>query len=369
MLLEEEIKNARHEIVTDGYEMSIGELMNLYRDHELIINPNFQRYFVWAETQKTRFIESIILGIPIPPIFVYQNEDGVWELVDGLQRLSTILEFAGELRTANGNIASPSILNGTKMLPSLANKTWNNFDGVESEPIGRAQQLEIKRARMRIEILKKESDPLAKFELFQRLNTGGTQLKPQEVRNVVMLMIDKDFHDWVHNLAHFEDFLETLSLSGQQVQRQMPVELALRLFVYRNVPYQSGLDVHEYIDDAVIDLARSDSFDRDSEADVFYRTFTILHEAVGADAFKRWDGERFTGMFLMSAFEIVTYGVSQNLDQVEGIQPSNRKQFIRSRIIRMWEDEKFQRNSGAGVRGTTRLRNLLPIASKYFKVD
>ena len=249
MSLEQEIGNARHEIVTDGYEMSIGELMNLYRDYELIINPNFQRYFVWTESQKTRFIESIILGIPIPPIFVHQNEDGVWELVDGLQRLSTILEFSGELRLADGDIAPPSVLNGTKMLPSLADKTWDSFDGLDSQPIGRAQQLEIKRARMRIEILKKESDPLAKFELFQRLNTGGTQLKPQEVRNVVMLMIDKNFHDWIHSLAHFEDFLKAISLSEQYLQRQMPIELALRFFVYRNVPYQSGLDVHEYLRD------------------------------------------------------------------------------------------------------------------------
>lgn len=366
MHLEEEIKNARHEIVTDGYEMSIGELMNLYREYELTINPNFQRYFVWTDSQKTRFIESIILGIPVPPIFVYQNDDGVWELVDGLQRLSSILEFAGELRIEGDRIAPPSILNGTKMLPSLANKAWSSIDGQDAEPIGRAQQLEIKRTRMRIEILKKESDPLAKFELFQRLNTGGTQLKPQEVRNVVMLMIDKDFHDWVHKLARSEDFRESISLSDQLLQRQMPVELAIRFLVYRNVPYRPGLDVHEYIDDAVIELARSSNFNRDTEANIFHRTFRVLREAMGADAFKRWNGEHFVGMFLMSAYEIVAYGISRNIDQVEAIPQQEQKKFIRRRVIDMWNDPKFQHNSGAGVRGTTRLRNLLPMANKYF---
>ena len=368
MPLEEEINVAKHEIVTDGYEMSIGEIMNLYRDFELIINPNFQRYFVWHEGQKTRFIESIILGIPVPPIFVYQNEDSVWELVDGLQRLSTILEFAKQLRLPDGDIAPPSILNGTKMLPSLANRTWDAFEDVNSEPIGRAQQLEIKRARMRVEILKKESDPLAKFELFQRLNTGGTQLKPQEVRNVVMLMIDKGFHDWVHDLAGQESFLSAISLSDQQLQRQMPVELAIRFLVYRNVPYRSGLDVHEYIDDAVIELARSETFDREAEAKIFRRTFTILYDAMEGNAFKRWNGERFTGMFLMSAYEVVAFGVSQNIEEIEGLPPLDRQEFIKSAIIEMWEDAKFQHNSGAGVRGTTRLRNLLPVANEYFRL-
>lgn len=89
MSLEEEVKNARHEIVTDGYDMSIGELMSLYREQELTINPIFQRYFVWAESQKTRFIESVILGIPVPPIFVYKTigvSGNLWTGCSGFQR-------------------------------------------------------------------------------------------------------------------------------------------------------------------------------------------------------------------------------------------------------------------------------------------
>ena len=123
------------------------------------------------------------------------------------------------------------------------------------------------------------------------------------------------------------------------------------------------------VDDAVVELARSENFDRDSEADVFRRTFAVLNKAMGADAFKRWDGERFTGMFLMSAYEIVAYGVSQNISQVEAIRLPERKKLIRERIIAMWNDAQFRHNSGAGVRGTTRLRNLLPMANEYFKVD
>lgn len=75
--LSDKIKELKKEIVSDSYSMSIGELISLYSDEELDIHPRFQRLFRWSPYQKTRFIESILLNIPIPPIFVSQNEEGV----------------------------------------------------------------------------------------------------------------------------------------------------------------------------------------------------------------------------------------------------------------------------------------------------
>ena len=78
--------------------MSIGELISMYKEEEIIINPDFQRAFRWSITQQTRLIESILIGVPIPSIFVFQNEDGKWEVVDGVQRLSSIFQFVGVLK-------------------------------------------------------------------------------------------------------------------------------------------------------------------------------------------------------------------------------------------------------------------------------
>ena len=90
--------------------MSIGELLNLYRDKELDIHPEFRRVFRWTDYQKTRLIESLLLGIPIPPIFACQRTDGVWDVVDGVQRLSTIFQFIGELRDEGNNLVEPLVL-------------------------------------------------------------------------------------------------------------------------------------------------------------------------------------------------------------------------------------------------------------------
>ena len=83
MSLTAEIAKHRAEIRSDAYSMSVGELVSMYKENELHIRPQFQRLFRWSPFQKSRFIESILLGIPIPSIFVYQRPDGVWDVIDG----------------------------------------------------------------------------------------------------------------------------------------------------------------------------------------------------------------------------------------------------------------------------------------------
>ena len=182
MTLEQEIAERRSEIHSDGYPMSIGELINLYRDQELDIHPEFQRYYRWSDEQKSRLIESILLGIPIPSIFVSQRDDGVWDVIDGLQRLSTIFELVGILKNENGDILPPLTLKRTRYLPSLDNKVWAN-EPVETA-IGTTNQLIIRRSKIDVKIILRESSESSKYELFQRLNTGGSQLSDQELRNV-----------------------------------------------------------------------------------------------------------------------------------------------------------------------------------------
>lgn len=123
-MLLDEIDIAQRNVRTDAFQMSIGELVNLYEDGDIIIAPEFQRLFRWDIGQKSKLIESLLLGIPLPSIFVYELDNGKWELVDGLQRLSSILEFMGKLKDDHCTVLTPSILEATKYLPSLHNIVW-----------------------------------------------------------------------------------------------------------------------------------------------------------------------------------------------------------------------------------------------------
>ena len=97
-LLKKQLEESRRKIKTDSYSMSVGEIINLYEEGDINLNPAYQRLFRWDDYQRTNFLESILLGIPIPEIFVAQTHDAKWDIVDGVQRLSTILQFKGVLK-------------------------------------------------------------------------------------------------------------------------------------------------------------------------------------------------------------------------------------------------------------------------------
>lgn len=360
-----QLKEARRQVVTDGYDMSLGEVASMYKEGELVIDPNYQRLYRWGESQRTRFIESLLLGIPVPPIFVFQRDSGVWELVDGLQRISTVLQLMGDLRHPDGGNYQPLLLEGTNLLSHLSGMKWKRADEDDESYFDTTMQLEIKRARIRVEILRKESDEDAKFELFQRLNTGGTKLSEQEVRNSVLVMINTQFYDWLVRRTQFESFIATVQLTDAQRDQQQALEIALRFVAYRKHEYQRGLDVNEYLDVAARNLAKLDVDVLAQEEELFEWTFNILRQAAGNDVFKRWDGVRHLGAFSISAFDAIAYGVALNRPQIAALP--NMNEWLRDRVRALWVDPVFQANSGSGVRGTTRLNNLLPYAVGFFR--
>ena len=92
-----EIESVRKWISTDTLNMSFGEILSMHENREIIIAPDLQKSFLWPQVQQTRFIESLLLGIPIPPIIVTESETGQWELLDGFQRVLTFITFFGKL--------------------------------------------------------------------------------------------------------------------------------------------------------------------------------------------------------------------------------------------------------------------------------
>ena len=205
-ILENQITDARRLIYSDGYPMSIGELTNMYKGGELIIRPEFQRFFRWSNGQKSRLIESILLGIPLPSIFVAQTTEGKWELVDGLQRISTILQLQGELDSQPGIKAEPLKLEATKYLSALDGRFWEHESDAQS--LSAAQRLDIKRAKIDIKIIKREFSPAAKFDLFQRLNNYGTALTTQEMRSALLVAVSTEAFAWIEKLSRYESFVE-----------------------------------------------------------------------------------------------------------------------------------------------------------------
>lgn len=351
MDLSDRIENTRKEIVTDSYEMSIGELINLYTDGDLIINPAYQRLFRWDEGQKVRLIESILLWFPLPSIFVYQLPNGKWELIDGLQRLSTIFQFANVLKKSK-NLS----LTATEKLPEFADVTWDTLPS--------NLRRDFKRARVRVEILKSTSDKLARYELFQRLNTGGSTLTPQEVRNCTISMLNPELLIFIQSLTKNKHFVHTTSITEEAKQKAYDDELVLRFLSYSNYAHEKDRDVHDFLNSFAIELSSREDIDFSTIQDNFNIIFSMIDNAAEDNAFKRKKGEKFIGQFLITKYEVITYGILKNIEKIKKID--NVNSFIKNKILSIDNNSTYTKYSGSGVRAATRLKYLLQLGEKTF---
>jgi hypothetical protein len=366
MLLQEEIDQRRQEIRTDSYSMSIGEWISLYENNELEIHPDFQRFFRWSDHQKSTFIESILLGIPIPPIFVSQRDDGVWDVVDGVQRLSTIFEFVGILKQDNQEqVNHPIALQKTTYLPSLEGKKWHDPEDTENS-LNQTQRLLIKRAKIAVNIIEKESDEMIKYELFQRLNTGGSIARPQEVRNCILLMLNKNLYELMRSLANYQPFKNCITLSERLEEEQYDLELVLRFILLFNKDQDSlqklGGDIHVFLTEEMREIALNKNLDYIFIEQAFKTTFDLLNSTMGEDSFKRYkyEQDKFLGSFTLSAYEVIALGIGFNYKNL----PSRDK--IVNLIKSIWLDETYKKWSGAGVNAARRLPYLIPLGRKIF---
>ena len=293
--IDAEIATARNDIRTDKLDMSYGELANLYDSEELVIRPEYQRLFRWTPTQKSRFIESILLGFPTPAIFVAEDDKGVWELVDGLQRVSSVLEFMGVLRDPK-DATSSKLLPASVLVRAGHKPRLPSIDGASFSNLSLQARLSIKRAGCRVEVIKVGSHPKMKYEVFERLNTGGSSLEPQEVRNCVFRATNPEFVEWVENLAAFPPFKNSLGMSEFQANTMFDRGLILRYLSLRNAYKEFEHDVEPFITDFVRQVLENErDFDQENEDAAFRQSFAMIKKALGEDSWRHYRDGRHKG--------------------------------------------------------------------------
>jgi len=351
---EREVLEARQEIFSDSYPMSIGELTNLFRDGELIISPAFQRLFRWDNEQKSRLIESILLGIPLPSIFVSQSEDGKWELIDGLQRVSTILQLQGLLPDRD-----PLVLQGTKYLPGLDGRSWDGSVG-EERALPNSLRLDFKRSKLDLKILRRDSSPKTKYDLFQRLNSYGSPLTAQEMRNAVLAGVSSDFAAWIEELAASPDFIDTTVLSDRQRVEKYGEELVLRFLYLHATNETSAVSLRGFsqlLDDKAVEMAESFPSNKTELERVFQTTFKTIAESADDDAFRKWDSvrEKFSGGFSNTAFEILAIGLGNAVANGASFRTD-----IKDAAKEMWQSDEMKGRYSTGVSTESRLSRTLP---------
>ena len=367
--LQEQIDTMSKSIKTDSYPMSIGELAALYKDGDLEISPVYQRMFRWDMEQQSALIESILLQIPIPPIYVYQSEDGKWNLIDGQQRLSTILKFMGILKKdmhdvddeeTNEDLYEREPLTRTKFLPALEGKYWEDDDPEKS--LTDAQRRYIKRSKILIIIIDKSSDSFAQYEMFQRLNTGGSHLSPQEIRNCLLVVKNEDVYRWFKTLSENEAFRNAVPISEKDADEQGYIELVVKYFVLRYSEFEvsDSENYNNFITDEILSLIDDKKIEREKDEDIFKRTFKLIFDTMGENAFKRYNPEKDThcGPVLVGAYEAIVPGVSENIEYYE-----KNHEMLKKCIDDIYTSKEYNDATKRGVRPVARIKKLA-IASR-----
>ena len=180
-------------------------LHRLYEKGRLLIQPDYQRKYVWDGKKASLLIESILMNIPIPIIYLAQTEDGKINVIDGQQRLTSIFSFI-EGKFPSGETFK---LTGLQVLKEVKGKTFKELD--------ETYQNKIFDYTMRTITFTADSDPDLQYEIFTRLNTGSGSLNEQELRNCVYR---GSFNEFVKELASDPDYLKLLGLTEADKRMQ-----------------------------------------------------------------------------------------------------------------------------------------------------
>lgn len=337
------VQEAIELVRTKTVDYSFNELYDMYLNQELKINPEYQRLFRWEPEKQSQFIESLVLELPIPPIYVVEEEEGRYELIDGLQRFSSYLHFRGKLRK-NGKEAPPLVLEGCDIVKELNGQEYNNLP----TPL----QIRLKRMSIPVQILRKESDKRLRYHMFKRLNTGGEPLSPQEVRNATIRLLGTKFNDFVQNLAKYKNFQQCVDImTDEQKERMAREECILRFFAFKNDFQNYEKLITPFLDDymeRMTDGPESDQFIYGREEKIFKDTFDLLAASTGNQTFSTVTKSGTMGnQFSMAHFDMITQGLQKHLDAAHKIS-TTKPEALQKIIIDLKHDANFRSSTTGG---------------------
>lgn len=351
--LEKEIDDRIGEVRTDTFDLSFGEIANLHQNGELIIAPEYQRLFRWSPHQRSHLVESLLLDLPVPQIFVVENDNGVLELIDGLQRVSSVLQF---IVPASVKL-DPLVLEGCTLITGL--------NGLSFEQLPLSLKLRLKRSPVRTVVIKRQSQSFLRYELFKRLNTGGSMLEPQEIRNCSSRMFGESgirFYTFLVELAASADFKACAAFLPQpEIEKKGDEELVLRFFALKNSEGSFSGSVRDWLDQYMEQILKSPgTFDYDVERQAFLRVFELARQKLGDEAFLRHRNGQPTGSLAPAYFEAIAIAIHNQHQRCA----SKEAAALRASVTKAIGSQEFREVTGPGANSKQKLRRRIECIEK-----
>ena len=292
------IAPAKRKIFTKASDPEIISLHQKWKRGKLILQPEFQRYFVWDKKKASRLIESVLLTVPLPVIYLAEDPDSKEYVIDGQQRLTSFFAFIDGVFPPEN---TPFKLTGMSV--------YKELNGKKFKDLGEDIQDKIQYYELRTITIKKESEPELKFEIFERLNTGSVPLNYMEIRNCVYR---GPYIKLLHEMVQDSDFRLLMGLDKPH-PRMIDVELVLRFASFYHATYLK----YQYPMRGFFnrDMEKFQMISKEEAAELkkaFKNSVMILRSLFGQNAFRRYhtgteenpNGEWETKQFNASLFDV-----------------------------------------------------------------
>jgi len=275
---------------------TVFELLRKYDNGKLITDPDFQRNVIWDLQKQSQFIESVILNFPLPPFYLNQTKDGKLIIVDGLQRTTALHEFVNDKFHLIG-------------LQALTNLNGHNFS--ELKKISGDYETRIEDKKLYIYLIKPSVPGKVVYDIFNRINTAGTKLERQEVRNCIFSGKSTKL---LKELSEKEYFKKAID-NGVSPKRMKDREVILRYLAFKLFDYETDYqgDLSDFVEKAMKKINLMDDDEKELLKKDFERVMNLTFEFFGNKNFRLPSGEN-RGKINIAIFESVCYFFSAKTD-------------------------------------------------------
>ena len=324
-------------ITSFGTDMTFRELITMYEEGDLE-KPEMQRKYVWDKNEASRFIDSILLGLPVPSIFLAKTDDEKRLIVDGYQRIMTVFDFV-KRGVFGGDGKSFSLSNS-----DIINARWRGKTFQELQP---EEQRKIRNSPIHAIVFeqKEPKDDTGMYQIFERINTSGRSLKPQEIRNCVY---HGKFNKLLLELNKYEAWRNIFKRSDED-SRMLDVELILRMFAFaylskQKEAEQKQINLVKYLN---VFMKRNGNFNIVSEDELqtqFKEIFDFLDDSFDDNLFrngKKSDNDIVFSKKINPAIVDAVYSATKYVRAIKGLDGYKKMDLI-ERYKKLIADDLFQ---------------------------
>lgn len=336
--IERRFESSQNDLVLQSSDFSLQGLREMVENEVIDLAPKYQRRERWEIDRQSQLIESFLLNIPVPPIYLSEEEYGIYSIIDGKQRITAVSDF----------LSNAFKLKGLESFPEI--------NGLRFRDLPKSLQNALRiRPYFRVITLLKQSAPELKYEVFLRLNRGGVKLNAQEIRNVAFR---GHLNDAIYECAEenvLKSALKITSRKSTAFQQMQDAEFVLRfLMLVQNWQHFSG-SFSKSMDRYMMISQDIDEADAAVRAKSFRTALNRVSSLWGDHAFQRWDGERWRNQALAGLYDAQMIAAAE-LTPGEFGSLGTKKRRVLSSTKQLFHDNEFEESVRLGTNTPARMR-------------